>query len=132
AVERMDNVLRHMETVLGDPAVQSNLKETVANLRTASDDARLAVADFRRFAGGLQDTTGDMRRVIGNLNDTVDATHQHIDNLGRRLEQNSDQLARALDYFSSAGRDLAQGQGTLGMLLRDPGFYEALLLTMQR
>ena len=37
-----------------------------------------------------------------------------------------------LDYFASAGRDLAEGQGTLGLMLRDPKFYEELFLTVER
>ena len=34
--------------------------------------------------------------------------------------------------FISASRDLAEGDGTMGMLLRDPKFHEALLLTTER
>jgi ABC-type transporter Mla subunit MlaD len=132
AVDRLNSILRSVESLLGDQTSQTNFKETLANLRTASDDARLAVADFRRFGQGLQQVQTDARKTIANMNDTVDMTRQRIDTLGKKLEQNSDQLGQALGYFASAGRDLAEGKGTLGMFLRDPKFYEELFLTVER
>ncbi len=131
-VQRMDQILRHIQSVVGDPMVQSNLREALANLRTATEDARLAVGDFRQFGQGLQQTNADARKMLANLNAAIDTTHQHIDTLGRKLQQNADQLSRVLDYAASAGKDLAEGQGTLGMLLRDPKFYEELFLTIER
>lgn len=132
AVQRLDQILKDVQSVIGDPLVQGNLRETIANLRTASEDARLAVADFRQFGQGIQQTNADARKVLANLNQTIDVTREHIDTLGQKLTANSDQLSRVLEYASSAGRDLAEGQGTLGMLLRDPKFYEELFLTVER
>jgi hypothetical protein len=132
AVERMDLTLKHIDAVFGDPMVQRDLKTTVENLRTASEDARLALGDFRQLGQNLQQTNAEARKVVANINTTIDTAHQHIDTLGRKLAQNSDQIGRVLDYFAAAGRDLAEGQGTLGMFLRDPKFYEELFLTVQR
>jgi phospholipid/cholesterol/gamma-HCH transport system substrate-binding protein len=132
AVDRLHNVLKHIDTVLGDPAVQSNVKEALADFRAASTEARTAAEGFRRFSEGLQRTNDQAQAVLVKVNDTVETTHQHINALGRKLQANSDQLARLLDYFTAAGRDIAEGRGTIGLLLRDPKFYEELLLTMQR
>jgi phospholipid/cholesterol/gamma-HCH transport system substrate-binding protein len=132
AVERLYSVLTHIDTVIGDPAVQSNLRDTVTNLKQASEDAKVAVAGFKAFSQTAQETALGAKGVVVKLDATVDITRQRIDELGRSLMANSDRLARALDYFASAGRDLAEGNGTLGLFLRDPKFYQELLLTVQR
>jgi len=132
AVERLHSVLKHIETVLGDPEVQSNLKETLVNFKAASEEAKLAVAGLRTFSEEAQGAAAGARKVIAKLDATVDTTHRHIDELGQRLLLNADKLSRILDYLAAAGYDMAEGEGTVGMLLRDPKFYDELMLTTQR
>ncbi len=132
AVERLHNVLKHFDTVLGDPNVQSNVKETLANFRATSEEAKLAVEGFKKFSEGMQQTATRAAEVVDKFGGTVDVTRKHIDDLGKSLMANSDRLAKLLDYMVAAGRDLNEGKGTLGMLLRDERLYEELLLTIQR
>lgn len=131
-IERLHNVLKHIETVLGDPEVKSNLKETLANFRTASESAKAAVEGFKIFSEEAQNTAVTARRTMEKAEATVDTTHAHIDTLGKSLILSADKMARLLDYGVSAGRDLAEGEGTMGLLLRDPKFYDELMLTVQR
>jgi len=132
AVERLHSVLKHMETVLGDPANQNNLKATLVNFKAASEEAKQAAAGFKDFSVSAQKTATDVRGVVGKLDATVDTTHKHIDRLGRTLTENADKLAKVLDFAIAAGRDLTEGDGTISMLLRDPKFYEELVLTTKR
>jgi len=132
AVERMHNVLARIEAVVGDPAVQSNFKDALANLRVASEDARQASAGFRTFSQQAQQTAAKADAVLVKLDATLDTTQRNIDELGQSLLSNSDKMSKLFDNFILASRSLAEGQGTLGMLLRDPKFYEELLLTVRR
>lgn len=132
AVERLHNVLARIEDVVGDPNVQSNFKDTLTNLRAASEDARQAAAGFRTFSEQAQQTAVKADGVLTKLDGTIDTTQRNIDELGKSLLANSDRMAKLLDNFVLASRDLAEGQGTIGMLLRDPKFYEELLLTVRR
>ena len=132
AVERLQNVLAHLDAVIGDPAVQSNFKDTLTNLRAASEDARQAAAGFRSFSDQAKQTATKADGVLTKLDATIDDTHKNIEELGKSLLANSDRMAKMLDNFVLASRDMATGQGTIGMLLRDPKFYEELLLTVRR
>jgi phospholipid/cholesterol/gamma-HCH transport system substrate-binding protein len=132
AVERLHNVLKHFDTVLGDPNVQSNVRDTVANLKASSDELKLAIEGFKKLSESTQKTAASAQLVVDKLSTTVDTTQKHIDDLGKSLISNSDRLSKLLDYMVVAGRDLAEGKGKLGMLLRDVRFYEELLLTIQR
>jgi phage-related protein len=118
AVERLHNVLKHIDIVLGDPDVQSNFKEILANFKTASQDAKAAVESFDKFS----EKAGKM----------VEDTNLAVNDISKKLATNLDQLSKLMDNFISASRDLAEGKGTLGMLLRDPKLYDALMLTVER
>jgi ABC-type transporter Mla subunit MlaD len=132
AVERLHNVLARIEDIVGDPTVQSNFKDTLTNLRAASADAREAAAGFRTFSQQAQQTATKADGVLTKLDATLDTTHKNIDELGKSLLANSDRMAKMLDNFVLASKDMAEGKGTIGMLLRDPKFYEELVLTVQR
>ncbi len=132
AVERLHGVLKHIETVLGDPENQSNLKETLANFKVASENAKLAVAGLKQFSESAQKTTTQASRVLDNLDATVNTTHQHVDALGKQLAANMDKFSKLMDHLIAASGDLAEGNGTAGLLLRDPKFYQELMLTTQR
>lgn len=132
AVERLHNVLKHIEDVLGDSEVQSNLKDTLANMREASAEAKAAAGGFRAMSEQAQQVASNANAVVLKLDATVETTHKRIDDLGRSLMVNSDKISRVLDFAIAAGRDMAEGKGTIAMLLRDPQFYEELLLTVKR
>lgn len=132
AVERLHKVLKHFDTVLGDPAVQSNIKETLANFRAASEDAKQAVESLRIFSQDARNTAVGARQVIAKVDATVDTTHQYIEDIGRKLLASTDQLSKLLDNLNAVSLDAAEGQGTVGMMLRDPHLYDELMLTIQR
>lgn len=132
AIERLHRVLRHFDIVLGDPAVQSNVKLTLDNFRAASEDAKVAVESLRLFAADARVVAQRAQGTLTKVDQTVDDTHGHIDELGKRLTENADKLSRLLDQFLVVGYNLSEGQGTAGLLLRDTKFYDELMLTIQR
>lgn len=132
AVQRLNNVLERVETVVGDPAVQNNFKEGIANLHAASEDARQAAAGFREFSQQAREVGTKVDALTVKMDATLDTTRRNIDELGKSLLANSDKMSKLFDYFILASRDMAEGEGTLGMLLRDPKLYEEVLLTVRR
>lgn len=132
AVERIHNVAKHIETVLGDPANQSNLKLALANFRDASEEAKAAAAGFRQLSADARVPTTRAAEVLDNLNETITVTRGHIDRIGTELVTNTEKLSKIMDYGVKVGAQAAEGQGTIALLLRDPKFYEELLLTTQR
>jgi ABC-type transporter Mla subunit MlaD len=132
AVQRLYNVLTHFDTVLGDPQVQSNVKLTLDNFRVASEGVKVAVEDLKIFGEQAKQVAEVARGTMDKVDRTVVITQEHIDTLGRKLTNDAEKLSRMLDYFLSVGEQMAEGDGTAGMLLRDPKLYDELLLTFQR
>lgn len=132
AIVRLHNVLTHFDEVLGDPEVKSNVRVTVENFRKTSERAQVAIDNLAKFGQDAQAAAQEARQVLAKAGTTLDSTHTHIDDLSDRLAGNLDQVSRFLDYMTAAARDMAEGQGTVGMLLRDPKFYDSLILTVER
>jgi len=132
AIERLDRVLKHIDTVIGDPEVHSDLKVALANFRKASEQVNKAVEALQAFGEEATRTADRASNVLEKVDTTVVLSRDYIDQLGQKLLVNADRLGRALDYFAAAGRDVAEGEGTVGLLLRDPKFYDELMLTVRR
>ncbi len=125
AVQQLYNALAHFNQVLGDPNVQSNVKIAIQNFRDVSEEAKATAKDIRALAarGG----------VVGDkLEKTLDSTHDTVLVVQKRVIDVGDKLSKILDSVGKATNDLAEGQGTAGMLLRDPKLYEEMVLTVQR
>ncbi len=136
AVIRLHNILEHFDKFLGDPEVQSDIRQTVENFRQTSEQAKTAVAELENFGKKASQTVQHAREALDTVtervNITMDNTNQHVDKVARQVATNLDKVSQLLDYLNSAGQDLAEGEGTMGMLLRDSRFYDSLLLTVQR
>jgi ABC-type transporter Mla subunit MlaD len=128
-IERLDGTLRHFNEVLGDPEVQSGLRDAVANIRLMTEDGRATFANLRDTSASLRT---DVKRVTDKLEGAVDNASGRIDRMGEAvipLLDNSADLARNL---KEATRQLAEGNGTIGRLLRDARLYETLLISVER
>jgi len=132
AVHRLNASLKHFNEVLGDPEVKSNLRVAISNLRTVTEDARVAVRDLQAFASKAEVVADDVRDITSTLSSTATRTDQQLDVIGRKIIENADKLSRVLDHLDQAARGVSQGDGTAGRFVNDPRLYESLVLTTQR
>lgn len=129
AVQRFDRMLRHFNEVLGDPEVNSGLREAVVNLHHMSDDGRLAFQDLRQTTAGLRESTA---RITANLEAATADARRHIDQIGQKAIPLLENLAHLTSNLHRASVDLADGQGSAGKFLRDDRLYERLVLFTER
>lgn len=129
AVQRLDRILKHIDDVLGDPDVKSNLRQGIENLLAMSVDGRAAFADLR-------ETSATLRTDVAQI---ADKTEMAIDNINARADQLADaampvlnESARTAANFRVLSDGVLQGQGTLGKLLTDDRLYETMVLSMER
>ena len=121
-LERMDRFIANLNVILGDENLQEDVKSAVGNLKGATEELRQTIA--------LWNT--ESRRIADQLNKGIDRTEQNLDrsfvNLNRFLE-NLDEAATSL---ATALRQVAEGHGTAGLLVRDERLYEAAVLAIER
>ena len=129
AVQRLDRLLKHLDDVLGDPAVKSAVREAIDNLLAMSADGKVALADLRDTSANLKT---DMSRVADNLDDAVDNFEAKVDQLTEAAMPVLDNTARISADLSVLSGNLLEGKGTLGRLLTDDRLYEVLVLSLDR
>lgn len=129
AIQRFDQTLKHFNDVLGDPEVQSGLRDFVINMEAVSEDAKTTFATLRQTSTELRD---DVDRISGKFEGAVDRASVRIDTIGEGIMPVLDNSAKLTATLNQAAQDLAEGNGTAGRLLRDARLYEAMLITLER
>ena len=128
-VQRLDITLRHVNDVLGDPEIRDSVKQSVRDLQQTMADARETAAVLRRAATRLEeDLPGIAERLDAGLADA----NAGINEIRKLLVPTLDTASKLMDNLNRVARDLAEGEGTGGLLLRDERLYEALVLSAER
>ncbi len=124
-VQRFDQTLKHFNEVVGDPNVKSSLVSAVEQVSQAASDFRAAATDVRTLAGNL---VSDEQRLAAKLDQGID----DFRGVARAAMPILDATSRTVTNLELASKNLSEGQGTIGLLMRDPRLYEAVTLSFAR
>ena len=121
---KLDSILTSVNTLLADPAIASslhNVDQITANLARTSNDLNQLTAQLnRQMPQMLKNADGvlaNTNQLTKNLNDLdIAATMSSVNNTLHNVEQMTAKLNSK--------------EGTLGLLMRDPGLYNNLNATM--
>ncbi|MFQ5490157.1 MAG: MlaD family protein [Phycisphaerae bacterium] len=127
--QRLDKTLRHINEVLGDAETQSALKHSIQNFERMTVDGREAFAVLRRTSTMLET---DLATLADRLEAGLSDANTGINEIRARLVPALDVMAQVLTDLSKVSRDLAEGEGTAGLFLRDARLYETMVLGMKR
>lgn len=132
AASRLDELLAHMNAVLGDPAQQSAIKQAVANVQTMSEDGQIVMRNLKAASEEARSVVTRTSEVVDKVDGAVDNLNVRVNAVAQAATNTLGAAGEVLDYLKvSAGR-LAQGEGTVGKLLTDERLYESLVLTVER
>jgi len=132
ALQRLDAALKHVNDVIGDPETKQQLRQTIANLHQASEQATQALVELKDFAASAKVTAGEAKELTAELRAGVAEARQQFRSIAQRVNESADRLSELLKHLASAASDLSEGKGTAGRLLKDERLYEALVLTTNR
>lgn len=122
AVQKLDELLGNLTELVGDPTVQGDVRLMIGEIRSAIGDLRASVDSFRisteRIAGSFESGVGDITADI-------DETFASLNSVLERLDSSATNLAVAT-------QKIAEGRGTLGLLVNDPRLYEAAVISLDR
>lgn len=124
-VTRLNQAMDGFNAIVSDPQNQANIKVTLANLATASQNGAAAMEEIRKFATNANATV----QQVGNATESV---RKNMDDLTRRLIGDADRLGQLLTALSQTVNSINTGQGTAGKLLNDPQLYNSLVEATER
>jgi len=115
-----------------DAENRQNLRETLANLRTASQKAVAALDALQGAVADARGVAGKAGQAAEKVTALAETAQQRVDALGKKLIHDADRLSELLTTATDVVRRLREGDGTAGKLLNDPKLYNALLETTEQ
>lgn len=112
-------VLENVDDVIGDPEVRDNVKSMLRDLPQLMADTRETVTTMKTTMDSVDRNLRNLEGFTGPLGERGETI---INNIDRALAQ----LDVMTGEFSDFGKKLNSGEGSLGMLIRNPELYQHL------
>jgi phospholipid/cholesterol/gamma-HCH transport system substrate-binding protein len=112
-------VLENVDDVIGDPDVRENVKSMLRDLPELMADTRSTVTTMKTTMESVDRNLRNLEGFTGPLGERGETI---VNNIDRALAQ----LDTMMSEFSDFGRKLNSGEGSLGMLMRNPELYQHL------
>lgn len=130
-IQKAGDLADSLNSFVSDKGIRDNLTTTVANLRTASDNATRITQNMEKFSNDLNTISADAHATIKTANTTLTKVSGHIDDLSKQVNDRLLQTADLLKTFNSIATKIDQGKGTAGLIINDPKLYDSLVDTAQ-
>ena len=121
-MERVDDLVANINTILGDDKVQDDVKTAVGDLKTATEQLRQTATLWKTAT----------ERISKQLTTGIDRTQENLDKSFARLTDVLNNLDDASKGMARLMNRIDDGEGTAGLLVRDDRLYEAGVLTLER
>jgi len=129
AIERLNNMLRSLNEILGDAKTREKMSDVLDNLLVMTTDAKSAMADLKEATAKFKTDSAKITDSAQQVLTTIDSKVIELADAAMPTLEHASKTAANLHRISS---ELADGQGTLGKLLTDERLYEATLLAIER
>lgn len=122
---KLDSILGNLNALLADPALAASLH----NVQTITSNLTVSTRELNTLMAGLnKDVPGMVKRANGVL----DNTNRLTSNLASLdVEGTLQSVNKTLASVQEFADKLNNNQGTLGLLMNDPGLYNNLNATMR-
>ena len=134
--EKAGRLMESVNELVSDQKMRDDLRAAIGNIRQATEQANQIAAKLDTFTGDLRDlskqsseTITDVRATVADVRTTVDRGGKHMDQTARNINGKIEQVGKLLEQFQSVAARVDRGEGTAGMLVRDPRLYDSLVST---
>lgn len=128
---KVDSILASVNYILQDPALPNTLhhaEQVTYDLTNTTREINTLMAGLNKDVPGL---VGKADGVLNQASQAMGNTVTVTDNLSKLdLEASLNELSQTLNNLKSFTNELNQGNGSLGLLMKDRSFYDQLNSTM--
>ncbi len=128
-VVKSGEVMESIKSLLDDQQLRGDLKQSLANVRTATETANRIGTNLEKVSTELEKLGKEAGATVGQARAALSKADEQITDLTRQVGQRLTQTAKLLDTFQSISNKIDNGQGTAGQLVNDPKLYESLVAT---
>lgn len=121
---KLDSILASVNALLADPAIRNSL----GNIETITASLTATTGELNKLSAALNRQVPQlMTKADGVLTNTEGLTHQLND---LNIAQTMQKVDHTMANMEQATAALNSREGTLGLLMHDPGLYRSLTATM--
>jgi hypothetical protein len=121
-IERVDALVANVNEVLGDENVQEDVKSAARDLKSTAESLK-ATAEL---------WNSETVRLTTNVNEAIDKTEANLDRSFDKLQSTLESLDESARQLTLVMGGISRGEGTIGLLAKDPRLYEEAVLALQR
>jgi len=130
-VMRMDEALRNLNIYLDDPHNQRHFKQGLADFAMLSSEMLQVVRDANDMVAKSERFIEQITVTAANMNELTDRANASVQQVTAAIQSAADDLAVTFKHLNEIARQIADGQGAAGRVLKDPRLYEALVDTTE-
>lgn len=119
-VTRLSQTVKSLQSIIGDPAVQGQVRDILHNLADTTGHFKETLAKINSTMDNADKTVGKFGNAATQASSTFDVTQKQILVI-------SEKLVATLDQLQKTTRQISEGNGTTGKLINDPRLYEGLV-----
>jgi phospholipid/cholesterol/gamma-HCH transport system substrate-binding protein len=127
--ERAGKLMESINSLVSDEKMRGDLRTAMSNVRQATEQANQIAAKLDRFSSDLNDLSKQSSQTIADVRAVVNRGGEHMDQTVKNINSRIDQVGKLLEQFQSIAARVDKGEGTVGLLVRDPKLYESLVAT---
>lgn len=131
-VADLDVTIKNVNDIVGDKAMQFNLKNTLLNLNTASNHLNLLLSENRTT---FKDITGKVGKTVDNVNGILDENGPQVKSTFKDIQTLTTRIDTLITGINAIVGDIQMQKGSVGKFMYDDKLYENLnksLLEIER
>ena len=127
--ERAGKLMESANSLVSDEKMRADLRAAMSNIRQATEQANQIAVKLDRFSSDLEGLSKQSSETIADVRTTISRGGEHMDVTVKNINGRIDQVGKLLEQFQSIAARVDKGEGTAGLLVRDPKLYDSLVAT---
>jgi len=131
---KLGQTIEHVNSVIGDDAVKSDIKLAIAQFKDTSERASRVATNLEQITGDLKGlpekanvVMDDVQGAVTDARKTIVNADEKISVTADRINSNLEQISTVLADVKSITAKIDSGEGTAGQLINDPRLYATLV-----
>lgn len=125
--DNIDKVLLNVNEIIGDPAMRSDLKLSINNLRTTTGNLNKLILENKSSIRNLTDKAG---YTFDNVNSLIDSTKPGVTDVLENMQKLTVKVDSLVTNVSLLVGDVQQKRSGLGKFIYDEKFFDMLNNTL--